>query len=81
MRRSARNMASVRIERAADEDAHAAQDRGGAQGDRAPRGKLLRRAGAFKITGALYEWLADLFWHLMVDDSRVPPSQAELTST
>ncbi|MBE2318359.1 hypothetical protein DVA67_020425 [Solirubrobacter sp. CPCC 204708] len=30
------------------------------------------------LDGALIEWLADLFWHLMVTDSRVPPSQAEV---
>jgi hypothetical protein len=31
-----------------------------------------------ELTGALIEWLADLFWHLMVTGSRVPPSQAQI---
>ena len=37
--------------------------------------------GAFKITGALVEWLADLFWHLMVTDSRVPLHRPSSRST
>ena len=34
--------------------------------------------GDLGITGGLVEWLADLFWHLMVTDSGVPPSQTEM---
>jgi hypothetical protein len=34
--------------------------------------------GRFRLSGALVEWLADLFWHAVSTDSRVPPSQAEI---
>lgn len=30
------------------------------------------------LTGAVIEWMADLLWHLLATDSRVPPSQAEI---
>ncbi|HEX4805900.1 MAG TPA: hypothetical protein VFU94_08365 [Conexibacter sp.] len=35
--------------------------------------------GREPITGAVIEWLADVFWHLMVCGSGVPPSQAEMS--
>lgn len=39
--------------------------------------------GAFRrtlpLSGAIVEWLSDLFWHVLRVDSKVPPSQAELT--
>ena len=31
-----------------------------------------------ELTGAAIEWLGDLLWHVLVADSAVPPSQAEL---
>lgn len=33
---------------------------------------------AYPLSGAMIEWLADLFWHVIVCDAGVPPSQSEL---
>lgn len=37
-----------------------------------------QRTSGSPLTGALVEWLADLFWHVIATDSRVPPSQGEI---
>ena len=32
----------------------------------------------YELNGAVIEWLGDLLWHVLIADSTVPPSQAEL---